>query len=256
MTQLFTASDYAKIHSIVFQPDYPGYKPNVIESPNGDGKLDTEKRYAHVAGKYLKEYTDHKPFTSKYVPGELEELAAHEYSKIVRNKNSDILSAYLDKAHDLSLQIAISIGVPKPFWPDKRYGALRVLEYGPTAVTNPHTDFDLFTLSCYRNLPEYFKYMDLVNGKTTYDDFVTLNRSSKLLKTAQELNSQIHFGEILEVIDNKTFKANPHEVVASGGAWQYSAVYFAIPSHEAKLGNGLTIKEWLDERLSRSRYEK
>jgi hypothetical protein len=231
MTQLFTASDYATIHSLVFRDNYPGYKPNVIESPNGDGKLDTEKRYAHVAEKYLnKDIADYP--------------------------RDSVLSAYLDKAHTLALEVAISIGVPKPFWPDKRYSTLRVLEYGPTAVTHPHKDFDLFTLSCYRNLPEYFKYTDLVNGKTTYDDFATLKRSSKLLKTAQELNSQIHFGEILEVIDNKTFKANPHEVVASGGAWQYSIVYFAVPNHDAKLGSGLTVKEWLDERLSRSRYEK
>src|SRR5690606_726185 len=99
MTQLFTASDYAKLHSIVFQPDYPGYKPDVVESPNGDGKKDDLKRYAHVAEKYLRDYS------------------------LTRR----ILEYYLDEAHGLALEVAITIGVPRPFWPVKEYSALRVL---------------------------------------------------------------------------------------------------------------------------------
>lgn len=46
MTYPFTAFDYSNLYDRVFQPDYPGYKPSVTEIPNGDGKADTEKRYA------------------------------------------------------------------------------------------------------------------------------------------------------------------------------------------------------------------
>jgi hypothetical protein len=240
--QLFTAADYARIHSIVFSPDYPGYKPEVVESPNGDGVKDTEKRYAHVAAKYLDQYL-HQPRDT-------------ERMKTEQTDNYHLLSDYLSKAHNLALEVAIKIGVPKPFWPVKKYGALRVLEYNEKATTAPHKDFDLFTLMLYRNLPEYFKYVDLVNGKTTYGDFAVLKSSQKLLKSAQELNAQVHFGEILEEIDPKAYKATPHEVVASEGPWQYSCVYFCIPDHEAKLPSGVIVGQWLQERMSRSRYAK
>jgi hypothetical protein len=253
--QLFTAADYARIHSIVFSPDYPGYKPEVVESPNGDGVKDTEKRYAHVAEKYLKEYTEYKPFNPNYDPSSNQlELAKHEYAKSVRYANAGILKDYLTKAHELSLEVAIKIGVPKPFWPVKKYSALRVLEYNASATTAPHKDFDLFTLMLYRNLPEYFKYIDLVNGKTTYGDFAVLKSSQKLLKSAQELNTQVHFGEILEDIDPKAYKATPHEVVASEGPWQYSCVYFCVPDHEAVLPSGLTVGKWMEIRKGASRY--
>lgn len=54
---IFNAHDYAALHAAVFRPDYPGYKPDVVEAPNGDGKLDVRKRYAHVATKYLDAWT-------------------------------------------------------------------------------------------------------------------------------------------------------------------------------------------------------
>ncbi len=236
MTQLFNASDYATIHSLVFRDDYPGYKPNVVESPNGDGKLDSLKRYAHVADKYLSE----QPDASTY------------------NGRDFILSTYLDRAHLLSLEVAISIGVPREFWPVRKYGALRVLEYGTDAVTNPHTDFDLFTLMCYRNLPEYFTYClpprdskrsVWLSGLSREDTAV--HRDSA--RRAQHLNSQVHFGELLEEIDSRTFKADDHKVIASGGPSQYSIVYFAVPSEEAVLPSGLTVGQWMAERKGRSR---
>ena len=51
---IFTPSEYYLLSELVFQDWYPGYRKNVVESPNGDGNWDTEKRYAHVAHKYLK----------------------------------------------------------------------------------------------------------------------------------------------------------------------------------------------------------
>jgi hypothetical protein len=49
---MFTEDEMSTLRNIVFQPQYPGYRPTIVESPNGDGKVDTEKRYAHVAPKY------------------------------------------------------------------------------------------------------------------------------------------------------------------------------------------------------------
>jgi hypothetical protein len=212
---MFNAHDYKILSDIVFHideegnPTYPGYRPNVVESPNGDKNWDTEKRYAHVATKYLEPY----------------------------NK---VLMGYLHRAHNKAMEVAIELGIPKEFWPDIRYGALRVLEYPPGAVTHPHKDFDLFTLMMYRNTPEDFKYL---SGKDVF------------LMEAQQLNDQIHFGEILETLI-PAYKANEHEVVADiFGRTQYSIVYFAIPDRAAVLPTGQTVGEWLEERLSRSRKQ-
>ncbi len=49
----FSKIEFDALSSLVFRPGYPGYKPNVVEAPNGDGKLDTDKRYSHVAIKYI-----------------------------------------------------------------------------------------------------------------------------------------------------------------------------------------------------------
>lgn len=235
-TQLFPASEYAHLHSLVFRSDYPGYKPNVVESPAGDGVKDTEKRYAHVSEKYIN--------TPQYLMRNPEEYVA--------------LNDYLDRAHDLAMQVAITIGVPREFWPVKKYSALRVLEYNAEATTTPHTDFDLFTLMCYRNLPQYFNKLE--RSDIGWDDaqkhLQRCYNSAVALENASQFNTQIHFGELLEEIDPNRYVATKHEVVASGGPWQYSVVYFAIPDHEAVLPSGVTVGKWLEERISRSRYER
>lgn len=249
MTQLFTASEYAHLHSLVFQPDYPGYKPNVVESPNGDGKKDMEKRYAHVSEKYLFVRTTE---TINYIK---------DWGYHPTHERDHQLQNYLNRAHDLAMQVAITIGVPREFWPVRKYSALRVLEYNAEAITNEHTDFDLFTLMCYRNLPEYFRGKmpklrpDCGNGLRE-TNFGPINSSEALLAHAKQLNAQLHFGEILEEVDPNTYRATPHEVVASGGPWQYSVVYFAIPDWDSKLPSGVTVGKWLEERISRSRYER
>lgn len=238
--QLFTASDYAKLHSLVFQPDYSGYKPNVVEAPNGDGNKDVLKRYAHIAEKYLtpiSECFDHNALTPCHLERDVQ------------------LNRYLDKAHALSLEVAIFIGVPQPFWPVRKYSALRVLEYDANATTAPHTDFDLFTLMLYRNLPEYFNYLSRPLSPDI-DQSMKQVHAEHSLHLGQQLNSQIHFGEILEEIDSSTFLATKHQVIASGGPWQYSCVYFAIPNWSAVLPSGLTVGAWLDERIKRSRHDR
>jgi hypothetical protein len=248
---MFTASDYAILHNLVFQSDYPGYKPNVVESPNGDGKLDDLKRYAHVAEKYLLRTSGDSDGLT---------IGACGKSPYARNK---ILREYLETAHSKSLEVAVSIGIPPQFWPSKKYSALRVLEYGPYSVTNPHTDFDLFTLMCYRNLPEYFKYCDGDGNLNTGLLDYSRCQQEKTLVEAQKLNSQIHFGELMEEIENRIYpgsgrwKAHKHEVVASGLAtYQYSIVFFSVPDHSAVLPSGKTVGEWMKERVERSRYER
>jgi hypothetical protein len=127
----FTARDYAALHRIVFSTTtpYPGYRPEVIEAPAGDAaRQDVGKRYAHVATKYLRQYTagtasDHQ-----------------------------MLDHYLCRAHGHAVQVALRLSVPEAFLPSYEHGALRVLEYPPgTGASHVHTDSDLFTLNCYRN---------------------------------------------------------------------------------------------------------
>jgi len=213
---IFTPSEYYLLSELVFQDWYPGYRKNVVESPNGDENWDTEKRYAHVAHKYLK-----KNWWNSYSASE------------------ELMLEYFNIGMTNALRVAVELGVPKAFWPDGRYSALRILEYPPGSVSHKHTDFDLFTLMCYRNIPELFKYAE--------------SPDNHLMK-ANELNEQIHFGEMLELI-NPNYKATPHRVDADKCRAQYSIIFFAIPDHEAVFPSGVTVGEWLDERMSRSRSE-
>jgi hypothetical protein len=217
---MFTASDYKTISDIVFADGdpYPGYRKNIIESPNGDGNWDEKKRYAHVANKYLDKFSN--PF------------------------RRGTLNDFLQVAHNKALEIAIELGVPRVFWPDLQDSTLRILEYAPGAITHPHVDFDLFTLMCYRNIRADFKYVTM--GR----DIMSLG-----LARANTLNEQIHFGEILELVIPE-YKATPHEVIADPlDRSQYSIVYFSIPHHDAVLPNGTTVGAWIDERIGRSRRE-
>lgn len=124
---LFTASDYAALASIVFQPDYPGFATarGVVEAPNGDGNRDGQKRYSHVAEKYLGD----------------------------EDKDPGELFDYLCAAYDMANKVASALGVPQAFWPSYNAGCLRVLEYPIGVGGHLHTDFDLFTLNLYRNTP-------------------------------------------------------------------------------------------------------
>lgn len=221
---MLTATDYKTISDIVFTKEYPGYRPDVVESPNGDGKWDTDKRYAHISTKYLGP-------TVLY---------------------SQTLLDFLHTAHHKAEQVAVELGIPKAFWPVMNYSAMRILEYPPGATTHPHTDFDLFTLMMYRNLPHCFRYLHPKHGEFIEDEALV----SKMLnlKNANQLNKQIHFGELMEIINPKAYIATPHEVVVDQfDRTQYSIVYFAIPDERAVLPTGQTVGDWLTERKERSR---
>lgn len=205
---MFTEKEHQDLHTLVFRPDYSGYKPTVIEIPNGDGQADGEKRYAHVAPKYM----------------------------MTEQQRTD-LTPFLDKAHNLALLAAGGTDLPLAFYPDIRFGALRILEYPPGAISHTHKDFSLFTLMMYRDQPDKFKSTDV---------------PSEGLRKLRAFNAQVHIGEIGEPVN--LGPATPHWVEPSETT-QHSIVYFAIPDHEAELPGGVKVRDFLNERMARSRTE-
>lgn len=228
-----TATDYRTLYDIVFRDDYPGYKPNVVESPAGDGVKDAEKRYAHVSYEYLKQFLPDSVaipnFTSRSESSAFFEQDTH------RRQMYKVLDTYLRRCHEAALDVAIQLGIPRQFWPDIRYSALRVLEYPPGAGSAQHTDFDLFTLNLYRN-KESLMVTEQHSGHSWLPDGV-------------------HSGEMLTLITGEAFEATPHEVHPHYHLTQYSLVYFAMPNETAVLPSGQTCGEWVAERKKRSRYD-
>src|SRR5688572_8116886 len=98
---IFNPSEFDALRSLVFVEGYAGYKPNVIEIPNGDGKRDEQKRYAHIASKYLRGDSDSRLWQALY------------------------------RCHERALQVADFLGLPKEWRPNLHASALRVLEYPP-----------------------------------------------------------------------------------------------------------------------------
>jgi len=70
------------------------------------------------------------------------------------------------------------------------------------------------------------------------------------LHNLRSINPQAHMGELGEELG--LGQATRHEVIVSD-APQYSVVYFAIPRWELVLPSGVTVKDWLNERMARSR---
>lgn len=210
----FTDEDYHTLHRLTLAQPYPGHKPGNIEYPNGDGRPGTY-RYAHIAPKYL--------------PG--------WGNAIERNT---LLQALFD-AHAEAELVYDALGGPQEFRPDVRYGALRVLEYGPGAHAPEHTDFGLFTLHLYRD---------------PLDTFHRSWVSPPPSQLALAINPGLHLGELGEAIG--LGQAVPHWVTPTAGV-QRSIVYFAIPDHEAQIpegnpdGSTISVRNWLNERMTRSR---
>lgn len=221
-------AQYDQLAKIVFRGDYPGYRPEVRELPNGDGRVDADKRYAHVASKYLA-----------------------QASATLSKREFGFLWDVLEDAHRLALAVADALGVPALFGPTFSAGALRVLEYPVGATSNLHTDFDLFTVMIYRDQPECFVARD-TSCFGCNEPQRCWDRAHRL-HNAKKLNAQLHIGELGELIG--LGPATPHEVIASDKP-QHAIVYFAIPSHDAVLPGGMTVGEWLAERMSRSRTTK
>jgi hypothetical protein len=198
---LFTKQDWQAL-SALFVAGYPGYRPTVREIPNGDGKVDVEKRFLHVALKY-----DPPEFARQY----------------------------LARAHYEACRIAEALQVPDYLYPRVENSTLRVLDYPPGAGSAEHTDFDLFTVHCFRS---------------HRDDFV---RTGSVDPRAEAIDPDVHLGELAEVAG--IGKPTPHYV--PGRSYEQQAiVYFAMPANSAKLPTGETVGVWLAERISRSRVYK
>jgi len=123
---IFSKAEFDELRRVVFATDldgrplYPGYRPQIAEAPNGDGKVDRDKRYAHVALKYL------------------------------QAGNQTLVSA-LNRCHTEALRVHRELGLPAAWAPAVETSALRILEYPPGATSARHTDFDLFTLLAHRD---------------------------------------------------------------------------------------------------------
>jgi hypothetical protein len=206
---MFSRADYDTLHRLVFRSDYPGYKPTVIEIPNGDGKADAEKKYSHVGIKYF----------------------ANDWQRFA-------LMPYLQRAYDLAVEVAVAGGVPAEYMPDINFGALRVLDYPPGAISHKHLDFSLFTVMLYRDDPSRFHAIE--------------EGASEHYFNMKNVNPQVHIGELGAEVG--LGPATPHEVFASTEI-QRSIVYFAIPSWDVKLPSGVLVKDFLNERMARSRTE-
>lgn len=223
---MFTAKDYSILASIAFEDGYKGFKPEIKEIPNGDGNIDQDKRFSHIATKYI--------------------------DKGLTTIQANIVLTYLERANNKATEVAIELGVPREFWPSLQFSTIRILEYPPGAGCHHHTDFDLFTLMLYRNTEENFHFIspphsDFMKDKEEY------NRQLNLGKAMVE-NKQIHFGELLPIIMPKAYSATVHYVDADcSNRTQYSMIYFAIPDWDAVLPDGQKVGDWLEERYSRSR---
>jgi hypothetical protein len=213
---LFSKEEYDQLHALVFVAGYSGYKPTVQEIPNGDGKVDADKMFAHVAPKYL-----------------------------VTDQQKADLMPFLQKAFNKAIAMAQLARVPEAFMPRIEYGALRILDYPPGAVSNKHCDFDLFTTMCYRDMPDKF-----------VADPVT--KPSLALNRLHLLDKQAHIGELGEIVG--LGGATPHEVLASTPEEgnQHSIVYFSIPDWNSVLPAyegkpEIKVVDWLNERMAQSR---
>ncbi len=195
---LFDDADH-RILATLFNQPYAGYKPNVLEAPNGDGKIDATKRYLHVALKY---------------------------------NPPQWAITYLARAHFEACRIAEAIGVPAEFYPKVENGTLRVLEYPAGSGSAEHTDFDLFTVHCYRSHPEDFQRLDAVDPR------------------AEAIDPHVHFGDIGAEIG--LGRATRH-CVPERPYRQYAIVYFAMPANGARMPDGSHAIDWIADRYARSR---
>lgn len=213
----FTRADYDRLHEIVFRPGYPGYKPDVTEIPNGDGRADTEKRYAHVSPKYWRATEE-----SILTVGEMNFLKIMYEHALYRAK-----------------EMFRSAGGASPWMPLWSYSSLRILDYPPGATSAPHRDFDLFTTMLYRDHPECFRVL----AETDH---------SSARQAMRKIDPQVHIGELLGM-----GCATLHEVVASAERQRSIVFFAIPEHSNVLSprfdGTGTSVRDWLNGRMARSR---
>jgi len=206
-----TRAGYDEIHSLVFRDDYSGYSPSTLELPNGDGAVDIGKRYAHVSPKHA--------------------------------TGNDRLLTYYREALKEAVRVCEVLNVPRQYYPGPD-STMRVLEYPAGAGSAPHTDFDLFTLSLFREPEEGFRFLPHETpGAVADESYEYWTRVNKKFPV-------IHFGELWTLVTGEL--ANPHEVIPLNVA-QRAVVFFVVPDHEARLPSGQYVGDWIRERKERSR---
>jgi hypothetical protein len=204
--EILTESDYNELFRLFSLPGYTGYKPEVLEAPNGDGKVDATKRYLHVALKY---------------------------------NPPEFALRILSRAHFEACRVAEAMGVLESFYPKVENGTLRVLDYPIGSGSAEHTDFDLFTVHCYRSTPEDFVMHDDPDPAT-----------APILAAGRTVHSGLHIGDIGAEIG--LAPATRHSVPERAYA-QQAIVYFAMPANGAIMPNGMRAIDWISDRYARSR---
>lgn len=236
MTQIFDEDEAGELSRIVFDSrppimpnGWPGYKPSVREVPNGDGRVDAGKRYAHVALKYLAQ-----------IPESC--LRSH-------------LEALLARAHFFACRVAEALNVPAEFYPRVADGTLRIVEYPAGVGGEEHTDMDLFTVPCYRSDASALK--------------VERNYVRDRLADALALCPGLHVGEIGQLVGlgpANVHYVEPRPVPQRSIVYFAMPNHVArLPvdlctcprpdwhGHTWKCVAGKTVGEWLTERYARSR---
>jgi hypothetical protein len=201
MKSFMDQGELDRLFDFAFGPTNPGYRPQVVESPDGDGVWDAQKRFAHVAPKY----------------------------------GLGPMHGLYERAFALARDVCIDLGIPPQFHPGPD-STIRVLDYPPGATTAPHADWNLLTLSLYRDTLDPFRYLS--------------GESEPTLADARKVWPGIHFGYLMADITG--IEPTRHEVVATKER-QRSVVFFVVPSHTAVLHCGLTVGAWLDDMKTRAR---
>lgn len=214
---LFNALDYTRLSALAFAPDYPGYRPWIVEAPNGDGKLDRAKRFAHVAFKYLAVDPD--------------------------RKRANALRQFFGRAFIQATNIARRLNVPLAYFPSPEACALRILEYPAGAGSELHTDFDLFTLMLYRDQPD--KFVRLGRAEPVAGEHYA------------DCDPMLHIGELGEIVGLGRAEPHlvlpgetpQHSIVF----FALPAHETELPGTDGAPGE--TVAQWVARRLARSRYE-
>jgi hypothetical protein len=121
-------ADYEYLAAAMFNPSWPGYKPDVAEAHPLSGAVDRGKRYAHLHLKYLAR-------------------APADYPRSTLMTLQTLLLLCTGEAR----QVAFRLGLPEALWPDPRYSTVRIIDYPPMSGAGEHTDQDLFTIHLWRD---------------------------------------------------------------------------------------------------------
>lgn len=184
----FTEEDYNRIYDLTFNTEgYAGYRPTVQEAPNGDGKWDEDKKYAHIA--------------TKYNPG-------------------PELMAYFSKAFHEACRVCKELDVPRRLWPDWNSCCMRILDYPPGAGSAEHTDFDFMTIQLYREHQEGFVRTGTVDQ--TDESISTGIHFGEMAEVANFREAMPHYVRGLDVRQKSIVffvLPNPEVALITAGEW-------------------------------------